>query len=98
MSDLQNVLSILEDYLRWESYGSKRLSGTINGNLSMYRNSRLRFSLVTVAESIISLLSIYTQRSHEFTLFKLSRQKGHDCDLVRLQFIGTYPYYQKLNE
>lgn len=83
-------------YLRWESYASKRLSGTIRGNLSMYMKSLLRFSLDTVAISTISLLSVNTQRSPEFTLLRLSRQKGHDCDLDRLQFIATDPYFHLL--
>lgn len=63
---------------------SKRFSGMTRGNLSIYRNSLLRFSLDTVAMSTTSLLSVYTQRSQEFTRLRLSRQKGHDCDLVRL--------------
>ncbi|GKV45835.1 hypothetical protein SLEP1_g52874 [Rubroshorea leprosula] len=45
-----------------------------------------------MAMSTISLLSVYTQRSPELTLFRLSRQKGHDCDLVRLKFIGINIY------
>lgn len=74
----------------WESYASKMESGTIKGNLSMYMKSLLRFSLVTVAISTTSLLSVYTHRSPEFTLFKLSRQNGHDWDLVRLQNIPNH--------
>jgi len=69
---------------------SKRESGMIKGNLSMYMKSLLRFSLVTVAMSTTSLPSVNTQRSPEFTLFRLSRQKGHDCDLVLLQNIANY--------
>jgi len=57
----------------------------IKGNLSMYMKSLLRFSLVTVSMSTMSLLSVNIQRSPEFTLLRLSRQKGHDCDLALLQ-------------
>ena len=60
----------------------------IKGNLSMYMKSLLRFSLVTVSMSTTSLLSVNTQRSPEFTLLRLSRQKGHDWDLVLLQKIS----------
>ena len=78
----------------WESYVSKRESGTIRGNLSMYMKSLLRFSLVTVAMSTTSLLSVNTQRSPEFTLFRLSRQNGHDCDIVRLQKLSNHFNFQ----
>lgn len=73
-----------------ESYVSKRDSGTITGSLSIYIKSLLRFSLVTVAISTASLLSVNTQRSPEFTRFRLSRQNGHDCDIVRLQKISNH--------
>lgn len=78
-------ICVVITYLMWESYMSKMESGTIKGNLSMYMKTLLRFSLVTVAISTTSLLSVNTQRSPEFTLFRLSRQNGHDCDIVRLQ-------------
>ena len=86
--------AVLVAYLTCESYVSKRLSGIIRGNLSTYIKSLLRLSLVTVAMSTMSLLSVNTQRSPEFTLLRLSRQKGHDWDLDRLQIIATEHYVQ----
>ena len=50
----------------------------------MYMNSLFKFSLVIAERSAISLLLVYTHRSPEFTLFRLSLQNGHDCDLARL--------------
>lgn len=87
-------LAVLITYLIWESYKSKRLSGRISGSLSIYTKSLLRFSLVTVAMSTMSRLPVNTQRSPEFTRLRLSRQKGHDWDLDRLQFIAAYQYFQ----
>ncbi|MFS7996740.1 hypothetical protein Hanom_Chr12g01133371 [Helianthus anomalus] len=51
----------------------------------MYMNNLFRFSLVIVAMSMASLWSTYTHSSLESTLFRLTRQNGHDRDLVRLQ-------------
>ena len=55
------------------------------GSFSMYINRRLMFSLVTVAMSTTSRQSVNIHRSPEFTRLRLSRQKGQDCDLERLQ-------------
>jgi hypothetical protein len=51
----------------------------------MYINSLFKFSLLIEARSSISLLLMYIQRSPEFTLFRLSLQKGQDSDLACLR-------------
>lgn len=51
----------------------------------MYKKSRVWFSLVIVSMSTISLSSVYIHRSSGSTPLRLSRQKGHDCDLECLQ-------------
>jgi hypothetical protein len=51
----------------------------------MYINRRLMFSLVTVAMSTTSRQSVNIHGSLEFTRLRLSRQKGQDWDLERLQ-------------
>lgn len=51
----------------------------------MNMKSLFRFSLEMKDKSTISLLLVHIQRSPELTLFRLSRQKGHDCDRVRLK-------------
>jgi hypothetical protein len=70
----------------------------IKGNLSMYMKSLLRFSLVTVSMSTMSLLSVNTHRSPEFTLLRLSRQKGHDCDLAPLQQQKNVSIHREMND
>lgn len=51
----------------------------------MYRNSLFLFSLSIVWRLTVSDLSINIHKSPEFTLLRLSRQKGHDSDLPCLQ-------------
>lgn len=51
----------------------------------MYTNSLFLFSLSTVWRLTVSDLSINIHKSPEFTLFRLSLQKGHDSDLPCLQ-------------
>lgn len=76
-------------HLTWQSWGTKTWSGIISGNLSMYMNSLLQFSLKIADRSTISHLSVYIQRSPELTLLRLSRQKGHDWDRPRLRLKQT---------
>lgn len=47
--------------------------------------SLFMFSFEIEDKSAASLLVVYIHRSPEFTLFRLSRQKGQDWDLDRLE-------------
>ena len=55
-----------------------------NGNFSIYIKNLSSLSFINVSMSKTSEWSTYTHKSLEFTCFKLTRQKGHDKDLVRL--------------
>lgn len=51
----------------------------------MYRNNLFLFSRSIVYILTVSDFSINIHKSPEFTLLRLSRQKGHDSDLPCLQ-------------
>nr|GMC79111.1 hypothetical protein Iba_chr04aCG7940 [Ipomoea batatas] len=74
--------AIVYRYGEWDTnveFGSRR------GNFSMYNRNLFKLSDDMEPKSLTSQVFVQIQRSPEFTLFRLSRQKGHDCDRVRLK-------------